>query len=167
MSLTGKKILSIDPSIASIGIAVLEGMKYVTSYTLLTDTKKSLLHRISQIREHFTMINDDYDFVLIEKPESDFMRTVSKYDSTVVNVKAMQTLMLAIGVIVGTLQARYEDRVHFVMVSEWKGKVSKKMTKLMAQQESGRRLNDHEADAFIMGQNWIRFGRQIAQLKKG
>jgi Holliday junction resolvasome RuvABC endonuclease subunit len=145
------KILSVDPSVAAIGVAEVTGGVYVNSYTVKTDAKDKLEDRLEVISGHFRGLTGEYDCVLIEQPGA-FMRLG---DYGITNVKSVQLLMLAIGVIYGTLAGRY--KVEFVRVKDWKGRAGKKVTQMMAARLAGRKLNTHEADALIMALNWERY----------
>jgi hypothetical protein len=129
-------------------------MKLNEAYTVKTDTGQPLVERLRFIFEHFNAFPaKQFDYVLIEQPES-FMR-FGKYSIT--NVKAIQALMMAIGSIVSALCRNY--KVELVRVNDWKGRSNKKVTQLIAKRHTDKKLNEHEADAFVMGLNWQRYLR--------
>lgn len=145
------KLLSIDPSISEIGICELKDGEYVNSYTFKTLSEDALEDRLDKIALHFREIKDGFDYVLIEQPDV-FMRVGS---FSVLNVKSIQMLMMAIGVIYGSLVIKH--KVVFVTVKDWKGNSGKKVIQMIASRKSGRKLNTHEADAFMMAMNWERY----------
>ena len=149
------KILSIDPSITTMGVAILEDRKVLKAYTFKTNPKDELEDRVKQIAEHFNSLQGlAVDVVLIEMPGT-FMR---RGEYAMKNVKSIQMLMLAIGVIAGTL-SQYFD-VQFVSVKEWKGSTKKEVTKMIAESLTDALHNEHERDAYMMAVNWqdlIRF----------
>lgn len=144
------KILSVDPSISTIGVARISNRCLEEAYTFRTSTADSIVKRLAAISAHFRDVMDDYQAVLIEEPGA-FMR-IGSY--AIKNVASVQMLEMAIGAIVGALADRYP--VHLVKVHEWKTYKGKTITKVIAERECGKRLNEHEADAFIMGLNWSR-----------
>ena len=166
------KILSIDPSIENIGVAILDGNKLIESYTLHTNPLKPLSDRIKKITQHFRelALSTEFNTVLIEYPDS-FVRggEYSKFTGTsyLKNVKSIQLLMLSIGVIASAMIEYCE--INFVSVKDWKGSTDKKITQFVAQQECGKELNTHEADAFIMAIQWnrsVKFKHMIREQTK-
>jgi len=142
------QIMSIDPSITTIGIARLDGRRLVSSNTFRTDPKDTLIDRLREISVYFRAMKYKGDLVLIELPDS-FMRMG---DYSVRNARSIQLLMLAIGVITASLIDR--NKIEFVGVREWKGQADKRVTQMIAEQECGKKLNNHEADAYVMALRW-------------
>jgi Holliday junction resolvasome RuvABC endonuclease subunit len=158
------RLLSIDPSIGTIGVAILEGRKYVQSYTIRTKDSEPMVERLRQISFLFSKIDDEFDTVIIEYPDA-FMR---EGEYGIKNVRAVMTLMMSVGAIIGALNDRYD--VKLVSVDEWKGKEAKKFTQYAAKQECGKKLNNHEADAFMMGVRWhttIKFIHKVRDFEDG
>lgn len=143
-------LLSIDPSITAIGVAILNGIAYQDSYTLRTKPTDSTEDRLRIIQDHFKQLKIEYsrfDCIVIEYPDS-FVRQGAV---GVKNFKALQLLHVAIGTIFGTLVGEYGGIVHFVKPSQWKGWKHKTQTQQLAKYYTPKKLNSHEADATIMG----------------
>ena len=119
------KILSVDPSIVNIGVAILDDRKLLKSYTFRTNAEDELAVRVKQISDHFSGYTDYFDIALIEYPGT-FMR---KGQYAIKNVKSVQLLMLSIGVIAGVMSQRCP--VDMVGVNDWKGRSGKSQTKLI------------------------------------
>lgn len=146
------KILSIDPSVGNIGVAIVHERWYEHSYTFKTNEKKDLPLRLTEISEHFSkyLIENTYgiDQVIVEQPGK-FMREGKR---GLKNVLPIQILMMSIGAIVGILGQGFP--VEFVRVEDWKGKKGKKIIQQWAYSECEKHLNTHEAEAFIMALQW-------------
>jgi len=145
------KILSIDPSIQHVGVAIIKNKKYMDSYTIHTKASEKLEDRLKRISDHFAGLEEQFDIVLIEEADA-FMRIG---DYSIKNVRPVQLLMMATGVIIGSLINRY--RIELVPVKDWKGKTQKKWTQIIVQHQVGKKLNDHESDAFLMATNWAQY----------
>ena len=156
------RLLSIDPSIVSIGIAVLIDGEYKESYTFRTNDKQCAEKRLLQIAQHFREIGGKYDCAILELP-STFIRQ-GRYGLK--NVHSLFLLHLSIGVIIGGLSSHPDLKIKFVKVGDWKGKVSKRYTQAYAKDLIGKDLNTHEADAFMMATNWLsreKYNREVAE----
>lgn len=144
------RILSIDPSICRIGIAVTKDGTYIESRTFNIEGGDDIIKRLSEITVRIAGIDGDYDVVLIEMPG----QQMRMGDYAIKNVRSIQLLMMAIGAIAATLLWRY--KVEFVPVQAWKKTKGKTPTKMIAYSRAGRALNEHESDALVMALNWER-----------
>jgi Holliday junction resolvasome RuvABC endonuclease subunit len=156
------KLLSVDPSIGDCGIAILEGGEYSQSYTFRTDDKERVEERLKKIAFHFAEIGRGFDQAIIELPDS-FVREGT---FGLKNVRSVQLLHLSIGAIIGGLSFYPELKIEFVKVGDWKGRTPKEQTQAYARGLTGKELNTHEADAFMMGVRWLsdlRFKRAIRE----
>lgn len=157
------RLLSVDPSIVNIGVAILENGKPLSSYTLRTDDKCTIEHRLRVISDHFKGINGDFDCAIVEMPDP-FIRYGSRGGAS--NLYPLQLLHLAIGAIVGALVQNHNIIVHLVPVSEWKGNTKKANTQYIIKAITGKILNTHEADAVHMGIKWSEIRKLRHALKK-
>lgn len=159
------RVLSVDPSVGNIGVAVVNERYYESSYTFRTNPKAEMPVRLAEITEHFSkyLVEDhEIDQVIVEQPGT-FMRKGKK---GFLNVGPIQILQMAIGAIVGILAQGFP--VEFVRVEDWKGNKNKRTVQTWAFSECGVRLNDHEADAFIMALQWrsrVRFMNSVRRAR--
>jgi len=156
------RLLSIDPSIVHCGVAVIEGGKYISSYTYKSDPEKSVEDRLIDLARHFYQVvkSEKYDTAVIELPSAFIRKGV--YGSK--NVRSINLLHLSIGAIAGGLSFCPDLKIEFVKVQDWKGQGSKDETQDYARLMIGKDLNTHEADAFVMGIKWLsieRFSRAV------
>lgn len=143
------RIMSIDPSVNHIGIAYIINGRYETSLSFKTDEEKNTEGKLKEISEHFSNLQEKADIVIVEHPT--FMKMGG---DRILNMWSLMTLCMSIGAIVGALSNRYE--VEFVKVNEWKGRTKKKYTQKSVEYIIGKKLNDHEADAVMMGINFYK-----------
>jgi Holliday junction resolvasome RuvABC endonuclease subunit len=144
------KLLSIDPSIVAVGVASLENGKPLEAYTLRTDNKSPVEHRLRILTDHFTAINKNFDNAIVEMPD----KFVRYGRVSMVNFASLQLLHLAIGAIVGALVQNHNIIVNLVRVADWKGNSQKWTTQDTVKLITGMKLNTHEADALLMGIRW-------------
>jgi len=145
------RVLSVDPSIGNIGVALVNERYYEWSYTFRTSPKVEMPIRLAEITEHFSKyLVEDHDIgqVIVEQPGT-FMRKGKK---GLLNVGPIQMLEMSMGAIVGILAQGFP--VEFVRVDDWKGNKPKRTIQTWAFSECGVHLNDHEAEAFIMALQW-------------
>lgn len=156
------RLLSIDPSIGNCGIAIINGGEYQQSYTFRTDEEERVEERLKKISKHFAEVGSGYDQAIIELPDT-FIRE-GRFGLK--NVRSIQLLHLSIGAIIGGLSFYPDLKIEFVRVKDWKGNAPKEQAQVYARGLTGKELNTHEADAFMMGLRWLsdlRFKRAIRE----
>lgn len=156
------KLLAIDPSVNHCGIAIIDGGEYQHSYTFRSDTKKTIEQRLKDLAYHFADIGRRFDQAIIELPSSFIREGIYGLK----NIRDVQVLHIAIGAIIGGLSIYPDLKIEFVKVEEWKGKTSKEQTQFYAKSLTGKDLNTHEADAYVMGIKWLsqlRFKRAVKE----
>jgi Holliday junction resolvasome RuvABC endonuclease subunit len=156
------KLLSIDPSINNIGIAILIGGEYQSSYTFRTEEETCIENRLCQIGKHFREVGEGYDYAIVELPDT-FIRE-GRYGLK--NVRPIQLLHLSIGAVIGGLSFYPELKIEFVKVGDWKGRTSKEQTQAYARALTHKELNTHESDAFMMAIRWLSRDRFVRAVKE-
>ena len=156
-------LVSVDGSLNDCGVAVIEDGKYQSSYTFKTEKKADLEQKIQQIADHFSDLGG-FDVAVVELPNA-FVRKGGKSRVANLNFPSLQALHLAIGAIVAGLRFAGIE-TYFISVREWKGSSSKKLTQQIVQSMIGKKLNTHEADAFLMGMQWLTKSRYQTAVKK-
>lgn len=154
------KILSIDPSSVHVGIAKLENKKLIESATYQVKSV-DVIERMKELARYFQSFDEFYDIVLVEQPDT-FVRQGLR---GLLNVLPIQMLMMSIGVIVGTIGQKYP--VEFVRVSDWKGNSGKNVTQMMVFRLTGKKLNTHESDAYMMAVEWLNHVRFKNSVRRG
>lgn len=154
------RLLSIDPSITTIGVAKFLDGDCCGYLTIRTKPTQILTERLKYIGGHFADIADQFDYAVIEYPDN-FVR-YGNYG--VNNFSSLQLLHVAIGIIFQALQSNPKIIIEFVKVSEWKGKTKKEETQMLVKTLIGKEVNSHEADAIIMGMRWHKTYR-LKQIK--
>lgn len=146
------RLLSVDPSITTIGVAKFLDGECCGSLTVRTKPTQTIPERLKIIGDHFSSIADKFDEAIIEYPDS-FVR-YGTYG--VNNFSSLQLLHVAIGTIFAALASNPKLHVDFVKVSEWKGRSKKEETQYLVKVLIGKEVNTHEADAIIMGLRWFK-----------
>ena len=157
------RLLSIDPSIDNVGVALILDGSLEDTYTFRTDAKKTNEERLQDIARHFSEHGKGFDTAVIEYP--DWYKTWG--GGGIKNMKSLTLLHIAIGAIVGGLSTN-DIRVEFCLVSEWKGNTKKETTQRIVELEYGKRYNTHQSDAILMGMRWLqkaRFRNAIRRVK--
>lgn len=147
------RLLSIDPSIVNIGIAILIDGHYDSSHTFHTKSSQPFSDRLQAIQGHIlSVLQDPPDIALIEYPDA-FVRFGRR---AILNIPSLQMLHVTIGLIFGSISLQSKCQIHFVKVSEWKGREPKESTQAIAKYLAKKDLNTHESDALVMGMRWAK-----------
>jgi len=146
------RLLSVDPSITNIGIAFIEDGQLVESHTFKTHVEDRTEDRLLSITRHIRSLFEqaDFDAMVIELPD----KFVREGLFGVMNTESMALLHMSIGAIIAATSG-WKLSVEFCKVSEWKGRDKKVVTQHQVRALTGKTMNNHEADATMMGIRWM------------
>jgi Holliday junction resolvasome RuvABC endonuclease subunit len=146
------KLLSIDPSIANIGYALFEDGDLKEYGTVKSEAEKgNIPDRLKFILSQFNRF-EGISHVVIESPPH-FTYSRSDNNGKPLNLKSMNKLHMAIGAIIAYFSIK-NIPVEMVNPNEWnKNRQSKQVTKNNVKYIHGINVNEHVADAIMIGEH--------------
>jgi len=152
-------VLSIDPSVLSLGYACFEGGKLITFGTVKKKNGKlpleaRIINIIEGLEEELTLLNlpiSKCEACVIEKPQlwGAFKSVASMHSG------ALLSLHILVGALFWWGQTRF-FKAYLIPVSEWKGQLSKEITTKRMEQKYGVKFKTNdESDAVGLGSYYI------------
>lgn len=164
---SNRYILSIDPSIAFSGFAILTFEGQIVQFGIITQRQRKLnypsraLSMGQALREMVSSFHHPISHVVIEMPE----RWISNRGTAAMDSESVQKLYYAVGGIVFALHTR-SCQLWYVEPKRWKGQVPKHLMIRRARRWLDQqniaidKITDHEAEAILLG----RFAYERIQL---
>ena len=160
------KLLSIDPSIKNLGYAFFDNQALVSHGVFKSDANETIAKRLTFLLRGLDATGNVWgapDAVVIESPPSFTYGRSARHGKTL-NADAMNKLWMTIG----ALLAHYEGLnvpVELTDVMKWKGQQGKGVAKMNAKLLYELDVNDHIADAIMLGHHYLSTKRMQERIR--